>query len=264
MDWTSNKMIALYIAIAVAAAAVIACLVLRKTVRTRRGMEKQLRHDPDIHEWLVIFNWTPKVLYVPTIAASLVASLLMVLKGAGWLPDRMTAELIGGLWLAILFVNFLIEEYEINVKILLIALLCVGLLLLWLHLLESVGPFLRWFRHVGISVSANGYLLVAIIGAVTILVSWVKGLFHYVALTPNYLNIQEGPTETGEQISREDYNTRIDTSDFLERLLGFGRIIITFDEQRRPPLVLLVWNIHKKAEKLEEIRGTIAIDAHNE
>jgi len=263
MDWTSNRMIALYIAIAVLVGVVIACLVLRRTVRTRLRTEKQIRDDRDIHEWLVVFNWTPKILYVPTLLASLVASLIMFLKGFGWFPAGVTPGMIGGVWFAVLFLNFLVEEYEISVKVLLITILCAGLVLLWVHLLDSVGPFIKSFRHLGFSVSAGGYLLVAVIGLLTIFISWLKGLFYYVALTPNYMNIQEGPTETGEQISREDYNTRVDTSDFLERLLGFGRIVITFKDQKRLPIVLLVWGIKKKTQKLEEIRGSIVIDRHN-
>jgi hypothetical protein len=99
-----------------------------------------------------------------------------------------------------------------------------------------------------------------VIGFLTVGISWLRGLFYYVAITPNYIDIQVGPTESGEQIGREDYNTKIDTSDFLERLLGFGRISITFKDRSRPPLTLLVWRIHKKAEMLEQVRATFAVD----
>lgn len=257
MDWTSNEMIALYIAIAIAAGAAIACFVLRNTVRTRLRTEKQIREDPDVHEWLVVFDWTPKILYVPTIAASVVAA------GAMYILKSVDPGLIGGVWLAVFFLNYLVEEYEMSIKVLLIGLLCLGLLFLWLHLLGWVVPFLKLFKHLAISVSAAGFLLLAIIGMLTVFISWLKGLFFYVALTPNYMNIQEGPTETGEQISREDYNTRVDTGDFLERLFGFGRIVITFKDQKRIPLVLLVWNIKQKAQDLEALRASISIDTHN-
>ena len=73
IEWLSNKMIAVYIAIGLLAAATVAWLILRKTLRTRLRMQKAIRLDPDINDWLVIFNWTPKVLYVPTIIASFLA-----------------------------------------------------------------------------------------------------------------------------------------------------------------------------------------------
>ena len=260
-SWFSNEMLALYIAAGVIAAVVVAWLILRKTLRTRLRMEKVVREDPDINDWLVIYNWTPKILYVPTIIASLLAAGLMFLSEAdvsffGSIPG----VVIGGCWLAVFFLNFLVEEYSISIKILLISLVTLGCFLLWLNLLGWVMDFLRLFRHLALSINATGYLLIGIIGLLTIIVSWLKGLFYYMTITPNYMNLQEGPTESGEQIGREDYNSRIDTSDFLERLMGFGRIIITFKDRKREPITVLVWRIQKRAQMLERVRAKFAID----
>ncbi len=256
ISWTSNQMIALYIAVGLGLAAVLAWLILRKTVRTRLRMNAAMRDDPDINDWLVIFNWTPKVLYVPTIVASLVAAVLMYLSS----EDSNTDVVIGGCWLGVFVLNFLVEEYNISIKILLITLVSLGCLFLWLHLLGWVGGFLRLFRHLALSINATGFLLIGIIGLLTVFFSWFKGLFYYITITPNYMNLQEGPTESGEQIGREDYNSRIDTSDFLERLMGFGRIVITFKDRKREPISVLVWRIQKKAQMLEKVRAKFAID----
>lgn len=254
MDWTSNEAIAVYIAVGVAAAAVIAWLVLRKTVRTRLATQKQIEDDVDINQWLVTFSWTNKVLYAPTILVSLLAAAAVAL-GA---PPAM----VGGIWFCVFFLNFLIEEYELNLKVLIIGALCIGLLLLWLNLLGWVRPFLRVFRKISVNLNATFYLLAAALGLLTILISWVRGLFHYIAVTPNFMNVQEGPTETGEHIGQEDYNSRVDTGDFFERLMGFGRIVIIFKDRKRQPLVMLVWRIKKKAAGLEAIRGTISVEQH--
>jgi hypothetical protein len=253
MEWASNTMIAAYIAVGLAAAAAGAWLILRRTVRTRLRMQKVMKLDPDINDWLIVFNWTPKILYAPTIVASLLAYLLAYLTD---IPN----VVIGGVWLAVFFLNFLIEEYSISIKVLLIILISLGFFLLWLHLLGWVTGFLRLFKHLALSISATGYLLVGVIGLFTILMSWIKGLFYYIAITPNSMNLQEGPTESGEQIGREDYNSRIDTSDFLERLMGFGKIVITFKGKNREPIAVLVWGIRKKAQMLERVRAKFAID----
>ena len=258
--WTSNKMIAVYIAVGVAAVSVVAWLTLRRTVRTRLRVKKRLREDPDINDWLVIFNWTSKILYVPTIAASLLASLLMFLREAGWIFSAINPGIIGGIWFALVFLNLLVEEYNITVKVLIIAVVNLGCFLLWLHLLGWVVPFLKLFRHLALSINGTGFLLVTIIGLLIIFISWLKGLFYYVTITPNYMNIQEGPTESGRHIGREDYNTVVDTSDFLERLMDFGRIVIIFKDMKRQPIMLLVWRIQKKAQMLERVRGKFAID----
>jgi len=261
IEWLSNKMIALYIAIGLIAAGVGAWFILRKTLRTRLKMQKVMKLDPDINDWLIIFNWTPKILYAPTIAASLFAAVLMYLNEINlWFFGSVPGVVIGGIWLIIFFLNFLVEEYSVSIKILAITLVSLGCFLLWLHLLGWVVGFLKLFKHLALSVNATGYLLVGIIGLFTILISWLKGLFYYTTITPNYMNLQEGPTESGEQIGREDYNSRIDTSDFLERLMGFGRIIITFKDRKREPIAVLVWRIQKKAQMLEKVRAKFAID----
>jgi hypothetical protein len=253
IEWFSNQMIAFYIAAGVITGLVIAWLVLRKTFRTRLRMEKALRDDPDVNDWLIIYNWTAKALYVPTIAVSFFAAVLLCIKGV-------PPAAVGGIWFAVFLLNFLIEEYNISIKILLITIISLGFFLLWLHLLGQVMNFLKLFRNIAISMNATVYLLVGVIGLVTIFVSWFKGLFYYITITPNYMNIQDGPTESGEQIGREDYNSRIDTSDFLERLMGFGRIIITFKDRKREPIIVLVWRIQTNAQKLENVRAKFAID----
>ncbi len=254
--WFSNQLLAFYIAAGLIVAGTIAWLILRKSLRTRLKMEKLLNADPDIDDFLVIYNLTPKALYFPTIAVSYLAALLLLIPG-------IDGTVIGGIWFAVFFLNFLIEEYNISIKISLIFLISMGFFLLWLHLLGKVTAFLDFFKNIAISMNAAVYLLVGILGLATIFISWIKGLFYYVTLTPNYINIQGGPTESGEQIGREDYNTRIDTSDILERIMGFGRIIISFKDKNKEPLSLLVWRIESKAEMLERVRGKLVIDYTN-
>jgi len=262
-DWASNEMIALYIALGVVAAAVITWLATRGMVRTRIRTEKEIRADPDIHDWLVVFGWSRKILYVPTLVVSLLAALLMFLHSRGWLPEARTAEIVGGAWFAVFFLNLLVEEFQISAKVVLIAAAALLALFLWLNLLGWVGPFVRAFRHLGMSVNWVGFLVLTGLGLATIGVSWLRGLFYYVAFTPNYLNIQWGLAESGDHIGREDYNTHIDTEDVLERLMGFGKIIIVDRRQQRPPVTLLVWRIGRKAELLERVRGKFAIDSNH-
>lgn len=259
IGWGSNQMVAIYIALGTIVAGVGAWFIFGKTLRTRLRMQKVIRDDPDINDWLVIFDWTPKILYVPTIAASFVAGIVALLSGRFIFPEISVAAL-GGIWFAIFFVNFLVEEYNISIKVLLITVVSVGFFLLWLHLLGWVWGFFRLFERIAVSMNATVYFLVGIVGLLTILISWLKGLFYYVSITPNYMNLQEGPTESGEQIGREDYNSRVDTSDFLERLMGFGRIIITFKDRKRQPITILVWRIRKKTQLLERVRAKFAID----
>ncbi len=259
--WMTSKMIAFYIAVGLAVATIVAWLLLRRTLRTRLRMKATITKDPDIDDFLIIFNWTSKILYFPTMIASIVAANLMYLQEADlWIFSSINPKIIGSAWFLIFFLNFIIEEYDITIMVMLTSLLSIAFLFLWLNLVGWVSGFLGLFKHFALSISATGYLLVSIIGILTILISWLRGLFYYVTITPNYMNLQEGPTETGEQIGREDYNTRIDTSDFFGRLLGFGKIVITFKDRKRQPISLRVSNIRSKAQLLERVRAKLVID----
>ena len=259
--WPLSKIIVFAVPFVVLAGGILTVLLLKKTIRTRLRVSKQLDVDPDINEWLVTFDWSRKVLYVPTIFMSLLASLLVGLNAAGVLTDAVV-PVVGGVWFAVFAINFLVDEYEVSIKVLMILVLCVVALFLWLQFLGWVEGFVRGFRNIGITVDWKGYLLIAALFSSAVLISYLRGLFYYVAITPNYMNIQTGPTETGEQISREEYSTRVDTGDFLERLFGFGRIIITFRDHRRQPMSLLVGRIGKQSQMLESIRGKLAMDTH--
>jgi hypothetical protein len=259
--WMTGKMIAFYIAVGLVVATIVAWFLLRRTLRTRLRMKATMINDPDIDDFLIIFDWTSKVLYFPTMIASIVAANLMFLQEADlWFFSSINPKIIGSAWFLIFFLNFLVEEYNITIMTTLMSLVSIGFLFLWLNLVGWVSGFLGLFKHFALSISATGYLLVSIIGLLTILISWLKGLFYYVTITPNYMNLQEGPTETGEQIGREDYNTRIDTSNFFGRLLGFGKIVITFKDRKRQPISLQVSNIRIKAELLERVRAKLVID----
>lgn len=260
MDWKQVSVFAIPLGIIVLAG--IVWLFVRRTIRTRLAMAKQLRLDPQINDWMVVFNWSRKILYVPTIVASLLAAGFMLVCERNWVHfNEQFPGALGGVWLAVFFVNFLVDEYEMNLKILLLLTLAIAVLMLWLTLTGLMAGFLDLFRHLGVRINALGYLLIAFIFMLSVIVSWIRGLFYYVALTPNYLNIQNGPNETSEQISREAFSTRIDTGDFLERLLGFGMIIVTFADTRRSPVTILVGGIGKRARQLENIRAHLSVES---
>ena len=62
VGWFSNQMIAIYIAIGVIGGGILAGFLFRKPLRTRLRMQKVVRDDADINDWLVVFSWTPKIL----------------------------------------------------------------------------------------------------------------------------------------------------------------------------------------------------------
>ena len=257
-NWNSTQWLVFWIPFILAALAVLACLFLRNTLRTRYAMARQLTKEAGIDEWLILFDWSRKVLYAPTILVSLLAGVVSSVWDLQAYPGAQ--QVIGGIWLAVFFLNFLVDEYEVNLKDLIMGVQVFVALLLWLLFLGWTKPFFHSFRTLGIRIDAAGYFVFAAVFFLAIAISWFRGLFYYIAITPNYVSIQVGPTETGEQISREEFSTRIDTGDFLERLQGYGRLVITFKDHTRMPVSLLVHRVGAISPKLESIRGKLAVD----
>jgi hypothetical protein len=254
-NWTSTQLIVFFAPFILLFIGLLIWMLMRRSIRTRFRMNRQLHDDPDISEWLVAFGWTRKVIYLPIIILSLVFFVLSLII-------KEPSGTMGAVWLGCFLVNFMIEEYDAGIKELLLLVLGLGGIVLWLSYLNWLDDL--WMFLGGISADMNGvaYLIFALIFLVAIFVSWIRGLFFYVAFTPNYINIQKGPTESGQQIGREEISTVVDTEDLLERMLGFGRIKVTFRDARQEDIHLLVWGIGKKSRTLESIRGAIVVERH--
>lgn len=238
--------------------------LFHKVMRARDAVEESWFRtnpdDPTCRNLLVVFNLSKKVLYFATVLASLVMALLIHLKQSYGIWPSLNEGLLGGIWLAIFFLNFLVEEYEVNLMAVLVGASVILATIVWVAYMGWTDEFIDFFRNFGIQIDTTGYLLIAGIFALGILWSIVKGAFHYVAITPNDINIQTGITESGRQLNREAFTTTVDAGDLLERIWGFGRIIVTFADPSLKPMELLVWNIKAKAKKLEGIRATYVVD----
>ena len=91
----------------------VAWMLLRKTIRTRFRMRKQLREDPDINEWLVVFSWSRKILYGPTIVYSMLAAIL------SWtnVGDPLAIGGIGALGYGMALLAHIVEEIREGVPL---------------------------------------------------------------------------------------------------------------------------------------------------
>ena len=257
-DWPLGKHIVFAVPLILALLVVgLFAWVMRAKARFRTNWRQSNPDDPHCRNLLIIFNLSNKALYFPTILTSLTLAVLL------WLNIG-NPKTLGGIWLGVFFANFLVEEYDIDLKAILITLFAIAAVLLWVGYMDWMRQFSRFFEKFAITLDIAAYLLIAAVFAMAILYSVVKGAFHYVAVTPNYVNIQTGIAETGEQIGAQGFTTRVDAGDLLERLFRFGRIIITFRDTRRPPMNMLVWNIGAKTRKLEAIRATYVVDTQNQ
>ena len=260
-EWGAVRTVVFSIPFALALALVaIFHRALRGRDHVRRNWVKSNPDDPHCKNLLIVYSLSQKAIYLPTIVTSVVVGALLVLKERWGLLADVDPKLLGGIWLGIFFVNFLVEEYDVDLRSLIIATVILAGAFMWVALMDWFPEFFRFFRRFGIQMDAASYFLIAAVFVIAILYSVFRGAFHYAEITPNYINIQTGLTETGEQLSREQFSTRIEAEDLIERLFGFGRLVVTFRDTRRPPMIFLIHGIGRKAAQLEGIRGTYLVD----
>jgi len=259
--WGSNPMLATYILSGSILAGEAAVIILLRTARTRYTVERQIRQNRDVHEYVILWNRPRWVLYTPAMLTAVLFGVLLKLRDWGLFPQAATPELLGGIWVAICFVVVLVEQYHMSIKVVLIAVPSVGVVLLALHLVGYADEAVGLLRYLAVDVPPKLYFMAAFVIGFVLFLGWLHGLFHYVAITPNVADLQRGLTETGRQVKNEDYDVEFDATDVVERwLFGFGRIILTFKDPARPPLVYFVPHASKVDEKIRRVRSVTAID----
>jgi len=260
-DWGSDTMIAAYIISGLVVGAEIALIILLKTARTRYSVERKIREHREVHEYVILWNRPRWILYTPTMVTAVLFGIFLCLREWGMFPQAATPRMLGGVWIVLGFLNVLVEQFHMSIKVVFIVVPTVGALLLVLHLVGYADEAIRLLRYTAVEIPPKLYFVAAVVIAVVIGIGWAHGLFHYMAITPNVADLQRGLTETGRQIKNADYDVDFDATDVVERwLFGFGRIIISFRDPNRPPRVYFVPRASLVDEKIRRVRSVTAID----
>ena len=107
MDKLDLESIALYFASGIVCFTILAFVGLMRRATTRWEMEQRLREDDDIHDWLVIFDWTKKILHVPTVLCAFLAAFVV------WLFPE-SGKVVGAIWFCIWLFCHTIEDNNIG------------------------------------------------------------------------------------------------------------------------------------------------------
>ena len=254
-SWTDTKAIALYFASGIMSFGILAFVILMRRATTRWEMEERLRLDADIHDWLVVFNWTKKILHVPTICCSFVAAFVV------WLfPEA--GKVVGAVWFCVWLFCHTIEDNDIGLAV---AVAILGAVLLFLVLaifggvLDDIADLARL---ISLTASPSLYFGFGLVYLISIVISYIKGLFYYVAIEPNQMIVQFKIGEDGETFQRTQYDARVEASaDIFEWFFfDMATIKIQFRDGKRSPLEYYVGRIRRKARYLSAVLGVTAID----
>ncbi len=260
-EWGSNAMLATYILSGTILVGEVAVLVLLKTARTRYSVERRILDHPEVTEYVILWNRPRWILYLPVMVSAVVLGSAVVLMELEPVPQVVEPSTLGGIWVVLCILNVLVEQFHMSVKTVLIIVPTLGAVLLVLNLVRYADEAIRLLRYAAVHVPVKLYFITALVIGVVIFVGWVHGLFHYMAITPNVADLQRGLTETGRQIKNVDYEVDFDATDVVERwLFGFGRIIISFHDPTKPPMVFFVPHASVVDDRIRRVRSVTAVD----
>jgi hypothetical protein len=117
-------------------------------------------------------------------------------------------------------------------------------------------------RLISLTASPSLYIGFGLVYLISILISYIKGLFYYVAIEPNQMIVQFKIGEDGETFQRTQYDARVEaTADIFEWFFfDTATIKIQFRDGKRSPMEYYVGRIRRKARYLSAVLGVTAID----
>lgn len=244
---------------------IIAFVILLNRAKTRWEMEERLFNEKG-EDYLVIFNWTKKILHLPTVIASFLAALIVWVcvskDGDPAGTARTVPVIVGAAWFCVWLVCHTIEDYDFNLTTV-IALFAAVLLVIVLasfgNAWDEIGKVLH---KISITASPALYIGFGIAYSASIALSYVKGVFYYVAIEPNQITVQHKIGEDAETFQKMHYDVRVETAvDIFEWFFyDTGTIEITFHGGKRTPIDCYVGGIRKKAPRLGNILGVMAVE----
>jgi len=253
-SFVSNRMFSFYCVLAITAALVVLVLIFKmtKSARTRFERDNEVRQNPNLKVWLTGYDWGWPILFIPTVVlmvAGGVVGILLNLIFSGSEVVSAIQDVIGGIVIFFGALNAAVVIFKIKPAILwlLLGSFFIILLILLLHGPQTFLSFFKGFRHFGVNIEPQGYLLLAYVWSVFLRIIWVKSLFFYWVFLPNRLELQHGLSESNDSVDRDDLRHRIDTDDVILRWWNVGVVTFYFPELDRLPITNVVLGIRKKA-----------------
>ena len=253
-SFTSNRMFSFYCVLAITIALLVLIFIFRMTrsAMTRFKRENEVRQNPNIKVWLVGYDWGWPILFLPTavlmVVFGLIGTVMNLICGQAAVASAIQS-ILGGIIIIVGALNAAVVIFKLKPVILglLLGSFVVVMLILLLHGSQTFVNFFKSFRHLGVNIEPQGYIILAYVWSVFLRIIWLKGLFFYWVFVPNRLELQHGLSESNDSVDRDDLRHRIDTDDVILRWFNVGIVTFYFPELDRLPITNVILGIRKKA-----------------
>jgi hypothetical protein len=253
--WASEQMLAAYVLSGLILVAEGCIVALMQSPRTRYRTAERLCQEGGGWECVMLWDRPRWVFYTPLMALSVLFGLLLAVQETGLPPALLSPRTLGGVWVVTCFLLVLAEQTQVStLAALVIGGLAVAVAVL-LSLLGWAGPALRMLRYAAVQLPAAFYFMAAFVIAFVIFLRWLRGLFHYVAISPGAAHVQWGMA-AGRRLTNDDYEVALGPPAVIERwLLRFGRVVVTLKDPGGQALVFFVPNAPSLYETIRRLRS---------
>ena len=214
---------------------------------------------------VVIRSWPKIVLMTPTLLMALACGIIMSVYDVPKADEQFTGiHLAGLMFLLVLMINLTVLLYDLSLRGFMIVALMIVVLVLALFLINTrhEGVWQAIGRALSVKVFANSafYFMFALTLFFNLVIAFVITRFHYWQIENNEIIIHQGFMSEQERHPTAQARFKLVIEDVVEyALLGSGKLVFYFGDDRSERILTTVPFIHHKAKMLDELLGRIAV-----
>ncbi len=224
--------------------------------------------EPKPIESLVIRPWPKIILMLPTLFAAIICGILMSVQQKpldALAPFGSMAHYVGLFFLFVLAVNLTMLLYDLSLRGFLLVVLMIAVLVLVLALINnrmdrSIWGFVGKVFSVRVIANDRFYYLFAMVLLFNLAIAWVITRFNYWKVEHNEIIINRGFMHEQERHPTAQSRFTLVIDDVVEyAILGTGRLVFRFGDNNTQHELSTVLFVHRKAKKLDELLGRLAV-----
>jgi hypothetical protein len=227
---------------------------------------------PKASDSLVIRPWPKIILMLPTLFAAIIcgASMSWYQMPEANAPFGSVQHYIGLFFLFVLAVNLTMVLYDLSLRGFLLVVLLIAVLVLVLALInssmdKSVWAFVGKVLSVKVVANDRFYFLFAMVLLFNLAIAWIITRFNYWKIEHNEIIIHRGFMHEQERHPTAQARFTLVIDDVVEyAILGTGRLVFHFGDNRTQHELSTVLFVHRKAKKLDELLGRISVTTEAE
>jgi len=229
--------------------------------------QDQTVHVEEFTGPVIIRSWPKIVMMIPTGVMALICAIAMIFHHPANDGGFSGTHVWGLLFLLVMAVNLTMVLYDLRLRGFLIVVLLIVILILSLFLLDREGSVWRTIgKMLSVRVYANSafYCMFFVVLWFNLAIAWVITRFNYWKIEHNEIIIHKGFMQEQERHPTAQARFKLVIDDVVEyAILGSGKLVFYFGDDGTEHELPTVLFVHRKAKKLDQLLGRVAVVSHS-